>query len=209
MIREAEASMACGPFGKKGGFNMRILRYVVLGSLAAALVTGWGSGAWTASAKAPAERSAALTPDQQVAELVEAYRALPATAKLEAEGDRILERVHMVRGKLSPRSKEAIARLEASDTLRRLAQALQKNDEAALKNVVSKQRDREILAHRLTEALTYTEPSPKRWEYKVLAEAYVEKLGEGELAAGLDQLGEEGWELVGGEKGRLIFKREK
>src|SRR5437588_765828 len=35
-----------------------------------------------------------LTSDQQVAELVEAYRALPAAAKLEAEGDRIIEGLH-------------------------------------------------------------------------------------------------------------------
>ena len=55
----------------------------------------------------------APTPDQQVAELVEAY-SVPSRRRLksEAEGDRILERLRMVRGKLSPRSKEAIAQLE-------------------------------------------------------------------------------------------------
>ena len=188
---------------------MRILRSIVLGGLAVGLFTGLGCGAPTAVPKVPAELAPTPTPDQQVAELVRAYRALPATAKLGADGDRIIERLHMVQGNLSPRSKEAIARLEASGTLRRLAQALQKNDQAALKNVVSKQSEREILAHWLTEALTYIEPSPKRWEYKILAESYVEKLGEGELAIGLGQLGEEGWELVGFEKGRFVFKREK
>ena len=44
---------------------------------------------------------------------------------------------------------------------------------------------------------------------KVLAESYVEKLGDGELAAGLGHLGDAGWELVGFEKGRFVFKREK
>jgi hypothetical protein len=141
--------------------------------------------------------------------LVEAYRALPAAAKLDADGDRILERLHMVRGKLSPRSKEAITRLEASDTLRRLAQALRKNDQDALKNVVSQANERDTLAVRLTEAVPYVEPSPRKWEYKVLAESYLEKRGEGELADGLGQMGEEGWELVGFEKGRFVFKREK
>jgi hypothetical protein len=144
-----------------------------------------------------------------VADLVEAYRALPAEAKLEAEGDRIIERLHVVRGKLAQRSREAITRVEASDTLRRLAQALQKNDRESLKGLVSKQREREILAVRLTQAVTYLEPSLRRWEYKILAEAYVEKLGEGDLAAGLSRLGEEGWELVGFEKRRFVFKREK
>jgi hypothetical protein len=188
---------------------MRVLRNVVLGSLALALLTGLGSGARTASPKAPAEPPAAQTPDQQVAELVDAYRALPATAKLEAEGERIIERLHMVRGKLTPRSQEAVARLEASHSLRPLVQALQKNDQESLKNLVSKQSEREILAERLTSVLPYIEPSGRKWEYKVLAESYVEKLGEGELAAGLGQLGAEGWDLVGFEKGRFVFKSEK
>jgi RNA polymerase sigma factor (sigma-70 family) len=159
--------------------------------------------------KADRESRTDPTPDQQVAELIEAYRALPAAAKMEVEGDRILERLHAVRGKLAPRSREAVARLEASQTLRRLAQALQKNDQESLKHVVSKQSEREILAHWLTEAVPFIEPAPRRWEYKILAESSVEKLGEGELAAGLGQMGEDGWELVGFEKGRLVFKREK
>ena len=186
---------------------MRVLRYVLLGSLAVALLTGLGVGA--ADPKSPAQPQAAPTPDQQVAELVEAYLALSPEAKLGIEGDRILGRLHMVQGKLSPRSKEGIARLEASQTLRALAQALQKNDQEALKNLVAKQSERETLAVRLMEAVPHLEPSLKRWEYKILAESYVEKLGAGELAAGLGQLGEEGWELVGFEKGRFVFKRQK
>jgi len=188
---------------------MSVPRYVILGSLAVALLSGWGAGGAPPAPKVPAEPPTALTPDQQVAELVEAYRALPAKAKLGGEGDRLLERLHMVREKLSPRSKEAIARLEVSQTLRRLEQALQKNDQESLKSLVSKQREREVLAERLTEVLPYIEPSPRKWEYKILAESYVEKLGEGELAAGQGQLGEVGWELVGFEKGRFVFKREK
>jgi hypothetical protein len=188
---------------------MRVLRYVVLGSLAVALLIGLGSGAQTARPKAPAELPAAPTPDQQVAELVEAYRALPPTAKLEADGDRILERLHMAQGKLSPRSQEAVARVEASHTLRALVQALQKNDQESLKNLVSKQSEREALAERLTGVLPYIEPSGRKWRYKILAESYIEKLGAGELAVGLGQLGEDGWELVGFEKGRFVFKREK
>jgi RNA polymerase sigma factor (sigma-70 family) len=159
--------------------------------------------------RAPAQARADPTPDQQVADLVEAYRDLPAEDKIGAEGDRILGQLHMVRGKLSPRSKEAVARLEASQALRGLAQALQKNDQVALKDLVSKQSERETLAYRLTEAVPYIEPSPRRWEYKILRESFVEKLGEGELAAGLGQLGDDGWELVGFENGRLVFKRQK
>jgi hypothetical protein len=162
-----------------------------------------------ASPTATAQSAAVSTPDQQVAELVEAYRALPATAKLEAEGERIIERLHMVRGKLSPRSQEAVARLEASHSLRPLVQALQKNDQESLKILVSKKSEREVLAERLTGVLPYIEPPARKWEYKVLAESYVAKLGKGELAIGLSQLGEEGWELVGFEKGRFVFKREK
>jgi hypothetical protein len=61
----------------------------------------------------------------------------------------------------------------------------------------------------VTEAVPYIEPSPRRWEYKILSESFVEKLGEGELAAGLGQLSDDGWELVGFEKGRFVFKRQK
>lgn len=188
---------------------MRTLRHVILGSLAVALLTGFGSGARTASPKTLAKPPAAPTPDQQVADLVGAYRALPATAKPEAEGDRIIERLRMVRGKLSPRSKEAVVRLDAAHSLRPLVRALQKNDQEGLKDLVSKPREREILADRLASVLPYIEPSGRRWEYKVLTEHSVEKLGEGELAAGLGQLGEEGWELAGFEKGRFVFKRVK
>lgn len=171
--------------------------------------TGRVTGEAAPVRKGRAESPTAPTPDQEVAVLVEAYLALPAEAKIGIEGDRILGRLHMVQGKLSLRSKEAIARLEASQTLRALAQALRKNDQEALKNLVAKQSERETLAVRLKEAVLHLEPSLKRWEYKILAESYVEKLGEGELAAGPGQLGEEGWELVGFEKGRFVFKRQK
>lgn len=189
---------------------MSVLRYALLGALTVVMLAGLGAnGAPPASPKAPAEQPASLTPDQQVAEMVEAYRELPAEAKLGIEGDRILERLHAVRGKLSPRAREAVSRLDASQTLRRLGQALQKNDQDSLKHVISKQSEREILAERIAEAVPHIEPALKRWEYKVLAESYVEKLGEGELVGGLGQLGEDGWELVGFEKGRFVFKRQK
>lgn len=188
---------------------MRVVRYLLLGSLVVAFLAGLEGKTGTESPNAPASPRAAPTPDQQIANLVEAYRALPAAAKLDLEGDRIIERLNVVRGKLSPRSQEAVARLRASHTLRGLMQALQKNDQKSLKNLVSKPRGREVLADRLTEVLPYIEPSRRKWEYKILAESYVEKLGEGELAAGLGQLGEEGWELVGFEKNRFMFKREK
>jgi hypothetical protein len=188
---------------------MKVLRCVVLAGLAVALAAGSGSGVRATSPKAQAEPTAAPTPDQQVAELVEAYRALPAAAKADADGDRIIERLHMVRGKIAPRSQEAVARLEAAHTLRGLVRALQTNDREAVQKLMSNPREREVFAERLTGVLPAVEPSGRKWEYKVLAESYVEKLGAGELAAGLGQLGEEGWELTGFEKGRFVFKREK
>jgi RNA polymerase sigma factor (sigma-70 family) len=159
--------------------------------------------------KAAVEPRAEPTPDQEVADLIEAYRALPPAAKVANEGDRILERLNRVQGKLSPRSQEAIARLRASQTLRSLMLAFQKNDQESLKNLIAKQSEREIFAERLAEIVPHVEPALRRWEYKILAESYVEKLGEGELAVGLGQLGEQGWELVGFQKDRLVFKREK
>jgi hypothetical protein len=188
---------------------MSVLRYLVLAILGAMLVTGLGVGGGPPAAK-PASVPAKLpTPDQQVAELVEAYLELPAELKLKADGDRLLERMRAVRGKLSPRSKEAIARVEASQTIRGLVQALEKYDVKALKDLVSKRKECEVLAIRLSQAVPLIEPPAGRWEYKIVSEAYVEKLGKGELAVGLGQLGEEGWELVGIGKGRYVFKRKK
>jgi hypothetical protein len=42
----------------------------------------------------------------------------------------------------------------------------------------------------------------------VVPEADVLKLGKGDLAAGLNKLGEGGWELVAFEKTRFILKRQ-
>jgi hypothetical protein len=47
-----------------------------------------------------------------------------------------------------------------------------------------------------------------RWEYKVLTRSQVIDLGKKDLAAGLNQLGDEGWELVAID-GDYIFKRPK
>src|SRR5262245_54859882 len=50
-----------------------------------------------------------------------------------------------------------------------------------------------------------------RWEYSVLARPQVARLAGDDLQAGLNKLGEEGWELVAVEPapgpGRLYFKR--
>jgi AAA family ATP:ADP antiporter len=67
--------------------------------LAIALLTGLGSGARTASPKAPAEPPAALTPDQQVAELV--YRVCNA-----AFFNRLTEAVGLRLEEDNPREKE-------------------------------------------------------------------------------------------------------
>ena len=188
-------------FGDQGGFNVRTLRFAVLAGLAVGLFTTFGGGAGPARPKAP-------TPDQQVAELVGAYRDLPEAAKFEAEGDRVIERLHMVRGKLSPRSREAVSRLEASTSSDRSCGRYGRTT-GEPEACVSKRREREVLAERLSAAVPHLEPLGGKWQHKVLSESYVEKLGEGDLATGLDQLGEKGWELVGFEKGRFVFKRER
>jgi internalin A len=52
------------------------------------------------------------------------------------------------------------------------------------------------------------EAGPKtQWEYKVLAKDQVNELGKGILAAGLNQLGQKGWELSAVDNGSYILKR--
>jgi hypothetical protein len=172
---------------------MSVLRNLLMGAIAVTMLTGTGAGCSPpAEPKVPAEQQ----PDQQVAELVEAYLALPAEAKLGIEGDRILERLRMVRGELSPKSQEAIARLDASSTLRRLAQVLQTNDQEGLKDLVSKQAERETLAERLTDMLPYVEPSSTRKGTKPLAGLSTEKRGEGPGAPDRDAAPRQGWEYA-------------
>jgi hypothetical protein len=48
-----------------------------------------------------------------------------------------------------------------------------------------------------------------RWEYRVLAKEQLIELGKNDLAAALNQLGDDGWELVATVEGRYIFKRPK
>jgi hypothetical protein len=47
-----------------------------------------------------------------------------------------------------------------------------------------------------------------KWEYRVLTKNQVIELGKNDLAAGLNKLGDEGWELAAAE-GQYIFKRPK
>jgi hypothetical protein len=48
-----------------------------------------------------------------------------------------------------------------------------------------------------------------RWEYKVMTTAEVRSLGKADLGAGLNRLGDDGWELVGIDKNRYALKRSK
>ena len=60
-------------------------------------------------------------------------------------------------------------------------------------------------------AASAAEPKPAvvfRWEYRVLTEEQVTALGKKELTAGLNKLGDDGWELVTA-GARYIFKRPK
>lgn len=55
-----------------------------------------------------------------------------------------------------------------------------------------------------------TSANTPRWEYRVLTKAKLLELGKNDLAAGLNQLGEEGWELVAVDRDfTYIFKRPK
>jgi hypothetical protein len=60
-------------------------------------------------------------------------------------------------------------------------------------------------------AMLAAEPNPDvvfRWEYRVLTEEQVVALGKKDLAAGLNELGDQGWELVS-VGAHYIFKRPK
>jgi hypothetical protein len=151
------------------------------------------------------------SPDQQVKDLIEKYRALPEKGRFGQEGAGLLRQLKAVRGKLSPQSREAIARMETAHNLGQLALALQEDKGKDWKPLDPGWKPPRADPGWYYHILPYVEqrlPRP-RWEYKVVSELDILNLGKNDLAAGLNKLGEESWELIGFEKTRFIFKRQK
>jgi hypothetical protein len=151
------------------------------------------------------------TPDQQVKELVKKYRSLPDKAQLGPEGDRILTQLKAVRGPLSAKSRDAIARLQVERNLRQIALAIHNSED---KNAKKARADGTSNTLMFTEGwpnwiLPYIEQPRLKWEYKVLPELAIRALGKDDFTTGLNKLGEDSWELVGVDQARFIFKRRK
>jgi hypothetical protein len=185
---------------------MVLLRCVFLASLAVALAAVAGSEALTADSPPPGQKPAgARSPDQQVTELLAKYQALPDKAQLGPEGSRILDQLKATSGALSPKSREAIARLEVSRNLRMIALEVHSYED---KDGKTPKWDPKVFSP----LLPYIEQQPLprvSWEYKVVTKGDIQKLGKKDFAAGLNKLGEQSWELVGFDKTRFIFKRQK
>jgi hypothetical protein len=147
------------------------------------------------------------SPDEQAKELIAKYRALSEKEQAGPEGAGIIKQLKAIAGKLSHESREAIVRLEVMHNLRQISLALQHYDGKDAKPPV-------VHPDLLKNLLPYLDkdsvfPQRPRWEYKVAAEADISKVGNDDLAAGLNKLGEEGWELIGFERGRFILKRQR
>jgi hypothetical protein len=143
------------------------------------------------------------SPDEQVKELIGKYRALPEKDQIGPKGASLIKQLKAVPGKLTQQSREAIARLEVAHNLRQIALAMPhyEGKDAKPPSVDPKG---------FAQLLPYIEQglARPRWQYKVVSEADILKLGKDDLAAGLNKLGEDGWELVGFEKTRFILKRQ-
>jgi hypothetical protein len=142
------------------------------------------------------------SPDEQAKDLIAKYRALPEKDQIGPQGASIFKQLKALPDKLSVRSQEAIARLEVSYNLRQIALAIQPDE-----GIGAKQPSAD--ARWFSQILPYVERGVSRpqWEYKVLSEADIRKLGKDNLTAGLNQLGHDGWELVGFDPARFILKR--
>jgi hypothetical protein len=141
------------------------------------------------------------SPDEQVKDLIAKYRALPEKDQKGAEGANIIKQlIGLPAAKLTPQSQEAVIRLQVERNLRQFTVA-QWDPKAKW--------DPKSLSYFLIPYMDQSAHGRRRWEYKVLSEGDVQKLGKEDLATGLNKLGEDGWELVGFEKTRFIFKRQK
>jgi hypothetical protein len=188
--------MTPGPAGEFG------IRYLQKGALLMALRWIAALACLAALAGAGLAQQQDKSPDEQAKELIGKYQALPEKDQLGPEGAGLIKQLKALAAQLTGRSREAAARLEAAHNLRQLGLALQHFDGKDPMPGVDPQ-----LFLRLLPYLDQGAVRP-RWEYKVLAEADILKLGKEDLAAGLTKLGEDGWELVGFEKSRFVLKRQ-
>lgn len=138
--------------------------------------------------------------DQHAKDLLAKYNALPEKDRGGAEGDKIIKALQDVdrTAKLSPPVREAITRLVAAHNLRKLAEALGKAGAGEKVPWAVDGTSSTLLPY------LETGRAPRRWEYKVVWEGGERKEA---LLALLNKLGEDGWEMVGADKGRFFFKR--
>lgn len=153
----------------------------------------------------PAEKAS----DEKVKELIAKYGALADKAQLGPEGARIIEQLKALRAGLSDRSKEKVARLETSRNLRQLGLAIHNYATKDEKKPPETPNFADILKYMETDNVFKPAERSAQWEYKILTEEDVRKLGKTDLTAGLNKLGEESWEMVSSDKGRFFFKRRK
>src|SRR5262249_57385477 len=121
-------------------------------------------------------------------DLIAKYRALPEKDRSGAEGASIIKQlVGLPAAKLTPQSQEAVIRLQSEHNLRQITLA-QWDPKAKW--------DPKSLSYFLLPYIDQSALGRRRWEYKVLPEGDIHKLGKEDLATGLNKLGEDGWELV-------------
>jgi hypothetical protein len=146
----------------------------------------------------------ARSPDEHVQDLMARYGALSEKDKIGPKGESLIEQLKAVPGKLPLPLREAIARFETAHNLRKIALALKQHDD-------KKGKWQRLNPQWFTPLLPYLEQKTARprWEYKVLSEADIRRLAKDDLTAGLNALGQDGWELVGFEKTRFILKRQR
>jgi uncharacterized protein (TIGR03067 family) len=160
----------------------------------------------TQTADAPTGKEEALVMD-----LIKKYDALPVKARIDKQGEDIIEQLKAIDARLAtdkalPRLRLAIARMEARHNLSVLAAAVgdpKLSDIGDGKSTTLPLDPLGVLGPYLT-----TAPVGTKWEYKVMTESHLVKLGgKDSLTAGLNKMGEESWELVNVERWRFIFKR--
>jgi len=131
--------------------------------------------------------------DQQAKALMEKYHKLSEKDQVGDKGKEIIGQLKSLHNTSAP-VQEAILRLMSSHNLRQIAIAVHEYQDKG--------------------GLPWFPLARPKWECKVMTELDVLKLGKDNLAAGLNSLGEEGWELItrvveGDNARQFIFKRPK
>ena len=138
-------------------------------------------------------------PEEQAKELIDKYQSLTDKAKIGPDGSKLMKQLKALTG-LSRATQDTISRLEVRHNLMSIR--------IAIAEVQDKAKPDDAIWPLIIDFFPQQAvPSRVKWEYKVINQDAIIKLGKGDITAGLNVLGNDHWELVSIVAESYFFKR--